>query len=216
MMTRLILPFLVAFVVAVAGGSALVLVKAKDAHSAALDRYAELKAKADSAATAAPHGADSTKHDAAAPIGDSTATHGATPAPVADAAHAPPAAPVPVTVPPPGKPGATGAPMPTAPAKGASADPAATPVAAPTPPKDASPTAEAVGTEKKLAKIFAAMPPKEAAKVLQQMDDADVRVILGHLGPRQAASVLASFPPARAATLSQQQLKGAVARTASH
>lgn len=197
MMTRMILPFLAAFMIAVAGGSALALLKAKDAHSAALQRFAELKAKADSTRppTATADSAGHAAHDSIA--------HAAPPA----------SAPVPVTVPLPGKPGPTAPPVPSpAPAPPPRADMPAAPTGdgrAPTPVAEA---AQAVGAEKRLSKIFASMAPKDAAKVLQQMDDADVRVILGHLGPRQAAAVLGNFPPARAATLSQQQLKGPAVR----
>ena len=194
MMTRMILPFLAAFAIAVAGGSALALLKAKDAHGAALQRFAELKAKADSTAASTPAGADSA----------GSAAHDSTAHPVS-----PPAAPVPVTASPSGKPGATGLLVPPAPAASA---PAASAPGASAPAGPAGETAQAVGAEKRLARIFASMAPKEAAKVLQQMDDTDIRVILGHLGPRQAAAVLGSFPPERAATLSQQQLKGSVAR----
>lgn len=198
MMTRLILPFLAAFAIAVVGGSALVLVRAKDAHSAALLRFAELKAKADSTRPPTPATADSAGHAARDSV-----------------AHAapPPNAPVPVIVPPPGKPGPTALPVPsTAPAPSPRPDGPAVPTGDGRTPTPAVEAAQDVGAEKRLSKIFASMAPKDAAKVLQQMDDADVRVILGHLGPRQAAAVLGNFPAERAATLSQQQLKGPMAR----
>jgi hypothetical protein len=55
--------------------------------------------------------------------------------------------------------------------------------------------------EQRLAKIFSAMSPKDAAKVLEQMPDADVRTILALMSDRSAAAVLTQFPPARAATI---------------
>lgn len=47
------------------------------------------------------------------------------------------------------------------------------------------------------------MDAKQAAKVLEHMDDADVQILLGYVGPRQAASILAELPPKRVATLSK-------------
>ena len=55
--------------------------------------------------------------------------------------------------------------------------------------------------EQRLAKIFAAMSPKDAAKVMEQMPDTDVRSILSLMSDRSAAAVLTQFPPARAATI---------------
>ena len=69
----------------------------------------------------------------------------------------------------------------------------------------------AAASEQRLAKVFTAMEPKQAAKVLQHMQDADVQIILGYVGPRQAASIMAELPPERVATLSKMamQTKGA-------
>lgn len=58
-------------------------------------------------------------------------------------------------------------------------------------------------SERRLAKVFTAMDAKQAAKVLEHMDDADVQILLGYVGPRQAASILAELPPKRVATLSK-------------
>lgn len=55
--------------------------------------------------------------------------------------------------------------------------------------------------EQRLAKIFAAMSPKDAAKVMDQMPDADVRQILALMSDRSAAAVLSQFSPTRAATI---------------
>ncbi len=57
--------------------------------------------------------------------------------------------------------------------------------------------------ELRLAKIFGAMQSKDAARVLEQMTDADVRFILALMSDRQAAAILTSFPAARAATITR-------------
>jgi hypothetical protein len=63
-------------------------------------------------------------------------------------------------------------------------------------------------SERRLAKVFIAMDPKQAAKVLEHMSDNDVHVILGYVGPRQAASIMAALPPERVATLSKLSMQG--------
>jgi hypothetical protein len=60
--------------------------------------------------------------------------------------------------------------------------------------------------EQRLAKIFAAMSAKDAAKVMEQMPDGDVRSILSLMNDRSAAALLAQFTPARAAAIT----KGAI------
>ena len=65
----------------------------------------------------------------------------------------------------------------------------------------------AQASEQRLAKVFTAMEPKQAAKVLQHMQDADVQIILGYVGPRQAASIMAELPPERVATLSKMAMQ---------
>jgi hypothetical protein len=60
----------------------------------------------------------------------------------------------------------------------------------------------------RIAKIFAAMPAKDAARVLQQLDDADVQTVLGGLNDKQAAAILSGFPPERAAAISRAVLRG--------
>ncbi len=56
---------------------------------------------------------------------------------------------------------------------------------------------------RKLARIFAAMRPEDAAAVLQAMLDPEVRAILLGMADRQAAAILGDFEAARAASLSQ-------------
>ncbi len=76
--------------------------------------------------------------------------------------------------------------------------PAPTPAAA-TPANDTTQQA----AERRLAKVFTSMEAKQAAKVLANMTDGDVHVILGYVGPRQAATILAEMPPERVANLSK-------------
>jgi hypothetical protein len=100
---------------------------------------------------------------------------------------------------------ATAAPhTPTLPSMSAAAVPAA---GAPKPAAtDTSRTG--VPTPGRIAKIFAAMSAKDAARVLQQLDDADVQTVLGGLNDKQAAAILSGFPPERAAAISRAVLRG--------
>lgn len=63
-------------------------------------------------------------------------------------------------------------------------------------------------SQRHLAKLFASMQPKEAAQVLQRMADSDVQVILGYVGTRQAAAILAALPPDRVAAMSKIAMRG--------
>jgi hypothetical protein len=58
-------------------------------------------------------------------------------------------------------------------------------------------------SERRLAKVFSSMDVKQAAKVLEHMTDNDVKVILGYVGVKQAAAILAALPPERGAALSK-------------
>jgi hypothetical protein len=197
-MARLILPFLVAFLVAVAGSSAAMLVRARDAHNEALVKMMAAKAKADSAGKPVAPG----DHPDVEPTSP-------TPTAAADAAHAEAPPPMPVSVPTTAPAVASHAPAPTQTA--IAPVPTHAPETAKPDPSKAMP-AEPAGpgaSERRLAKIFSSMSPKDAAKVLVNMEDGDVKVILGYLGNRQAAAILGSFPPARAAELSRLALKGA-------
>lgn len=60
----------------------------------------------------------------------------------------------------------------------------------------------------RLGKIFAAMDPRDAARVLEMLEDHEVRAILTHMSDRNAAAILGHFEPARAATLSRVVLGG--------
>lgn len=58
-------------------------------------------------------------------------------------------------------------------------------------------------SHQRLARIFAAMRPEEAAAVLGQLADDQARGVLLAMQPRNAAPILAELDPARAATLSR-------------
>lgn len=80
---------------------------------------------------------------------------------------------------------------------------------APTPPVQKTPTDTVVqASERRISKVFTAMDAKQAAKVLEHMTDNDVEVILGYVGPRQAASIMSALPPERVATLSKLAMQG--------
>lgn len=66
---------------------------------------------------------------------------------------------------------------------------------------------------KRISRTFASMSPRDAAKVLELMEDADVTAILGSLNEKQGAAILAAFPAARAAAISRQRLSAARKRT---
>jgi hypothetical protein len=67
-------------------------------------------------------------------------------------------------------------------------------------------------SERRIAKVFTAMDAKQAAKVLEHMTDADVQVILGYVGPKQAAAIMVQLPPERAAKLGKAAMLGSPAR----
>lgn len=58
-----------------------------------------------------------------------------------------------------------------------------------------NPSAEEV----RLGGLLGKMPPKDAARLLEQMQDREIATLLGHLGDRQAAQILAALPAARGA-----------------
>ncbi len=61
----------------------------------------------------------------------------------------------------------------------------------------------AAASERRIAKVFTSMDAKQAAKVLEHMSDNDVHVILGYVGVKQAAQIMAALPPERVAKLSK-------------
>jgi hypothetical protein len=65
----------------------------------------------------------------------------------------------------------------------------------------------AIAAQRRVAKIFTSMDAKAAAKVLEQMSDNDVHVILGYVGAKQAAQILSALPPERVAKLSKLEMR---------
>lgn len=68
--------------------------------------------------------------------------------------------------------------------------------------------ARAQANFQRLARIFAAMKPDEAAPVLSQLDDAQLEGILLAMQGRNAAPILAAMAPERAASISRRVLRG--------
>jgi hypothetical protein len=60
---------------------------------------------------------------------------------------------------------------------------------------------------RRVAKVFTSMDAKQAAKVLEHMSDGDVHIILGYVGVKQAAAIMSALPPERVATLSKLAMK---------
>ena len=97
-------------------------------------------------------------------------------------------------------------------------EPATTPAPAPVPAGGATPiplapinadsVAQAAANYQRLARIFAAMKPDEAAPVLAKLDDAQLEGILLAMQGRNAAPILAEMDPERAASLSRRVLRG--------
>ncbi len=208
-MGRLILPFAIGLLLGLGGSTGVVVTRAKSAHARAVAEAARKPkpVKPDSTATVdtASH-ADSAvvAHNATAPA--DSAKSGAAPATAAAGTRHP----MPVDT---SKHAAVAV---AAPPKGAAPTPAPVatkPAAAPAPaPNTAAPSLLPIGPDlqqRRLAKIFGAMQPKEAAQVLEQMEDADVRTILSYLPERQAAAVLGNFSAARAARISSATLRAA-------
>ncbi|MEX2582209.1 MAG: hypothetical protein WD766_02985 [Gemmatimonadota bacterium] len=67
---------------------------------------------------------------------------------------------------------------------------------------------EAAMEPARLAKLFASMQAREAARVMEHMDDYEVQIILTQLGNREAAAILSNLTPERAAVISQTVIRG--------
>lgn len=63
------------------------------------------------------------------------------------------------------------------------------------------------GVVRRLASIFAAMPARDAARVLSEMDNSDVQLILLSLPRKQQAAILSSLPANRAALITKATLR---------
>lgn len=64
----------------------------------------------------------------------------------------------------------------------------------------------------RLARIFGAMRPEEAARLLEPLPEGDVRAVLFALSDRKAAAILANFKGERATALARALLQHAGAR----
>ena len=64
----------------------------------------------------------------------------------------------------------------------------------------------AIAAQRRVAKIFTSMDAKAAAKVLVQMNDNDIHIILGYVGAKQAAQIMTELPPERVAKLSKLEM----------
>lgn len=91
-------------------------------------------------------------------------------------------------------------------ASGQEATPPVAVVQAPAPDPDS--LARAQLNYQRLARIFAAMKPEEAAPVLSQLNDAQLEGILLAMQGRNAAPILAEMDPERAASISRRVLGG--------
>jgi hypothetical protein len=79
-----------------------------------------------------------------------------------------------------------------------------------TPVEMAASAREAIGVPEaleRLGKIFMAMKPRDAAAVLEHLNDQEVEAILFQLREKNAAQILGNFPPDRAAVLSRSVLQ---------
>jgi hypothetical protein len=185
-MGKLITPLIIAFFVGLSGGGFFTVWRTTQAHDAAVVAVKQGKPL--------PTHGDSTTADSTAADSSDSASHdtpGHTPAP-ADSAQ--PAAPAHATPTGGESHAATGA-------------DAHTPAAAAAPTADSSARPRALGQEARLAKLFGAMAPKDAARVLTQMDNRDVQTILNLVGDKQAAAILTLLPADRAVAFSQNQLR---------
>lgn len=79
---------------------------------------------------------------------------------------------------------------------------------APAPGPDPDSLARLAENYQRLARIFSAMKPDEAAPVLAQLDDEQLEGILLAMQGRNAAPILAEMDPQRAAALSRKVLRG--------
>ena len=72
-------------------------------------------------------------------------------------------------------------------------------------------TTDAPPGEKRIARVIAAMAPRDAAKMLAQMADHDVAIIIGNLTEKQEAAILTQLPADRLAAISKLALRPAAA-----
>lgn len=212
-MIKLILFAVVGLLVGIGGGSAVSVMQAKQVYAAEVSRRASVVA--DSIAKAEEEGAkhvaenhdladSASAHDSAAidsQVAQESAAH------TTDAQPARPPRPI-ATKPPTDYNRA----LQTVESNGA---PGTVPKIVTRPAPPAKPIATAMTAApgaSKVAKIFAAMPPKDAATVLEQLDDAEVQSVISSLNEKQAAAILRNLPPARAALISKAVLRSALVK----
>jgi cytoskeletal protein RodZ len=224
-MMRFILPLLVAFVVAAGGASGIAVIQAKRAPPTTADSAAgvEQDSTADSSEAEVDDSTLTALGDSTPPTSEVEAPPPAVPAKAVSSidstARATVAAKVKATPPTLPSPTTERANSPAvAPAAGAVAPPVTSradsvKAVAPEAVRGAAaktgarmiPTA-GVFVGGRISKIFAAMPAKEAARILEQMVDADVVQILGSVNDRKAAEILSLLPAPRAAGISKSVL----------
>lgn len=199
-MIKLIVFAVVGLVIGLGGGSGVAVMRAKKAVVAARDSTAEK----DSTATGEkepgdatkPHAGEGEEHAAVAAPDSAAVTHAAPTAP--DSAVDPKTAPA-TTV--------AHAPLTVAPTVSKPLTSKPTPTAAVKPAADTGRGGQTPAAGR-ISKIFAAMSPKDASRVLEQLEDGDVQTVLVGLNDKQAAAILSGFPPARAAAISRAALRG--------
>ena len=54
-----------------------------------------------------------------------------------------------------------------------------------------------------IGKVYEAMPPEQAAPILDRLDDATLRAVLGRMRERQVAAILAAMSPERAVAVTK-------------
>jgi len=195
----------IGLIIGLGGGSGVAVMRAKKAAVVAHDSTAKKdstvageKESGEGAKAPTVEGAEHAVSPAVTPTPDSAAAVAHAPIPKADSAVSPAtAAPAVAHGPAPA--------LPTAPKVNLSSATTTLPVKPATVDSARKGQAPAPG---RISKIFGAMAAKDAARVLEQMDDADVQTVLGGLNDRQAAAILAGFPPARAAAISRAAIRG--------
>jgi len=187
-MKRLVIPFVIAMIVGIGLASAATLLRAKPAPVVAdTSVHAAVDSTKERVIEPVEHaGAPGAPRTAAA---DSASRHTDSPT---HAASAPAPAPANAVVAPA---------APTAPT-------AASLLPAPNTPANAAATSpEKAGSERRIARVIASMPPRDAAKVLAQLTDHDIVIIIGNLTEKQEAAILAQLPADRLATVSKLALR---------
>ncbi|HYD52181.1 MAG TPA: hypothetical protein VEA99_06125 [Gemmatimonadaceae bacterium] len=195
----MLVPIAVFLVLTLAGGAGGVMLRlrlAPPAHAAAPHAGGDSAHARDSA-----HAVDAAHADGSTRVTDSTAAHDSTrsdgaPArgtaiarAVDGAAHAPAAAPA-------------------TPSESRPAAPRPPLIAAlPVPTRAATADSAAHSAQQRLGRVLSSMPPKDAARVIEKLADAEAVSALGYLKEKQAALILANLPAERAAAMVRAGLR---------